>query len=302
MLLNRFVDIENARLSKAVAQVIESVEGTRSVTVKSDQLYNISQEDKDYEYVKLLILRGGSARNKEEGEDEISFFKLAPLEPRLFLLLEGERTEKDGDSWRRKLLFDAANVSLTRQIKTWLRLQEKPWILMNQQKFMNINSKLIGCSPLLEPFIEGLNEDNSVRLTCDGANFLLREVWEEIGRGRGRLRTQRKWKKGSDKKEDEYGDGDGNGNGDLIEEEEEEDDDEQSESTFRLLEEDLRKESRVEWSEQIVDEQKGEIALDIERLIFKDLIHQILRDLGIPSSSSSTTSSPSSSLYSIFFY
>ena len=126
MLLNRFVDIGNARLSKAVAQVIESVEGTH----RSDQFSIISNEDKDYEYVKQLILRGGSARNKEEREDEISFFKLVPLEPRLFLLLEGERTEKDGDSWKRKLLFDAVNLSLTRQIKTWLRLQEKPWILM----------------------------------------------------------------------------------------------------------------------------------------------------------------------------
>lgn len=240
------------------ASVERSPQGQCRLIPDPDVCESVPADNADFEYVKQLLKMAGSPPDGQSG-----FSKLSPLEPQLFFLLEAAKEETrsgevtDGIMWNRRLLFEAVNSSLKSRLRQWLLFQQQPWILANK------HNGLIGCaSSTLKPFILGFDEENNVCLSSEGGRLLLSEVWKDIESAR--KKHYNSFATASE----------------MREQEEEEAEEGACDGVGRLLEEDMLDPRRsLDWSE--LDVEKGEISLDLERLIFKDLIDQTIRDLGV---------------------
>eukprot|EP00250_Pteridium_aquilinum_P017036 c23421_g1_i1 orf=173-4678(-) len=234
----------------------------------------------DFEYVKQLLEIAGSPMDNDDGSCKKGMWRLRPLEPHCFLQLEEENASSHGSAsafknelgiesmWRRRLLFDAVNTSLERRLCQWRLCQRQPWLLACERGLRTIMAG--DCSLALQQGIIGLDEENNVCLSREGGEVLLGELWQEIGEMQ---RGKRRKTKGST-------------NAERGEEEEEEREAEEGacDDVGRLLEEDIcgcLPHSRNPGTWPALNVGKGELGLDLERLIFKDLIDQTIRDLGL---------------------
>ncbi|KAI5062307.1 hypothetical protein GOP47_0022846 [Adiantum capillus-veneris] len=223
----------------------------------------------DFSYVKHLLEVSCSPQRRDGGEnahDATGIWKLRPLDFHYFLQLEEEvaacKTEPGSSNWRR-MLFDSVNASMERRMHTWRLCQHQPWLLACE---CDLHGKITnGWSAALRQGIVGVDEKNNVCLSSEGAKVLLEEVWEEIEANSAKQR------------------GKVNGSIGTIIGEGEEEEGVACDEMVHMLEEDIlggcHSVRPNAWADFLVE--RGELGLDLERLIFKDLIDHTIRDLGL---------------------
>ncbi|MCO5582024.1 hypothetical protein L7F22_035914 [Adiantum nelumboides] len=229
----------------------------------------------DFNYVKHLVDASCLPQCLSAEADHVAgVWKLRPVNSHYFLQLEEEaasnhgqnsacKTEFGSSMWRR-MLFDSVNASLERRMHSWRLCQHQPWLLACERNLHGTMAR--GCSAALRQGIVGVDEGNNVCLSSEGKKILLEEVWEEIeansAKQGGKLCTQQGviGSIGGEREEE------GGACDELID----------------MLEEDIlggpQSDGRPHaWADLLVE--KGELGLDLERLIFKDLIDHTIRDL-----------------------
>ncbi|MCO5568607.1 hypothetical protein L7F22_022306 [Adiantum nelumboides] len=231
----------------------------------------------DFNYVKHLVDASCLPQCPSAEADRVGgVWKLRPVNSHYFLQLEEEAASNHGQNsaykaesgssmWRR-MLFDSVNASLERRMHPWRLCQHQPWLLACERNLHGTIAR--GCSAALRQGIVGVDEGNNVCLSSEGKNILLEEVWEEI---------EANIAKQGDKVCTQQGvigsiRGEGEEEGGACDE------------LIHMLEMDILGGPQSDglpnaWADLLVE--KGELGLDLERLIFKDLIDHTIRDLGL---------------------
>ncbi|KAH7292090.1 hypothetical protein KP509_29G051300 [Ceratopteris richardii] len=264
---------------KELREEMDQADGRSSLQEEQSLLNSIvGRQDSsltDYEYVKHLLEHSCLVKCQT---GSVGAWKLRPLDSSYLIqpeksIASNPMDEADSKSrlgniiWRRKMLLDGVNMCLERRLQAWRLCQYQPWILACDSTL--IDTIAAGCSWSLRQGIVGLDEQYHMCLSDEGVKVLLEEVWceleqngsEQHGMSSNKSYAQQGFIGGIDDDEDRSACDDVN----------------------RLLEEDIlgrpQQTSGLDtWKTLLME--KGELGLDLERLIFKDLIDDTIRDFG----------------------